>query len=144
MSMELPYLILSLYHEGIRMKYLNVYRVTADNLEEVNANAFLVKSIGMEGLPIKFISNKFFLGLVLYVAGGQDVIVNLFEKAQILDPALPPERTERRQVSLPSARFTFDIRMNTTSLVNYNYETDEQGRDIRLLVKKNFWMNKIV
>ena len=66
------------------------------------------------------------------------------EKAQILDPALPPERTERRQVSLPSARFTFDIRMNTTSLVNYNYETDEQGRDIRLLVKKNFWMNKIV
>ena len=145
MSMELPYLILSLHHKDTRKNLINVYRVTADNLEKVNANAFLVKSIGMEGLLIKFISNKFFLGLVLYVAGGQDVIVNLFEKAQILDPALPPERTERRQVRMPAARDAFDIKMNTTSLVYCKYETDEQGRDIKLLMKKNFWMNnKIV
>ena len=148
MSMELPYLILNLHHKDRGKNLINVYRVTADNLEKVNANASLVKSIGIKGYPMHIISNNFFLGFAHCAqgqAGGQDVIVNLFEKAQILDPAVPPERTERRQVRMPAARSAFDIKMNTTSLVYCKYETDEQGRDIKLLMKKNFWMNnKIV
>ena len=79
------------------------------------------------------------------------MLVNLFEKAQILDPALPPERTERRQVRMPTARYDCDIKMNTTSLVYIKYETDEQGSDLKFLdqdqdqylVKGNFWMNKV-
>ena len=58
MSMELPYLMLSLHHKDRRKNLINVYRVTADNLEKVNANASLVKSIGIKGYPTHIISKS--------------------------------------------------------------------------------------
>ena len=130
--MKLPYLILGLTHNSMM---INVYKVMAeDNAKEINADAYLVKSIGLGNGIGRFISNKFFLGWVDRVPS----IVNLFEKALLLDPAVPPEKTEMRQIRMPG--HACGVKMNTTSLVSVQDKMDEQGRLIeQLLVKKNFW-----
>ena len=139
-SMKLPYLILGL-NQARRVGLIKVYRVmTEDNPMEIKANAYLVKSIGMESGGVSFISNKFFLGWV--ECSGDETIVNLFEKSVLLDPAVPPENTERRQVRMPGWPST--VKMNTTSLVSLKCERDEQGRIIWLLLKKNFWTSNNV
>ena len=146
MSMELPYLILLSRDHDFRMNYISVYRVTADNLEEVNANAFMVKSIGIENYSfdcgMSFISNKFFLGCVQWLPNG--VFVNLFESALLFHPAVPPEKLERRQIRMPGIFFNFEVNMNSTSLVTVKYERDEQGKQIEQLVKRDFWMSNKV
>ena len=110
----------------------NVYRVmTEDNPMEINGNAYLVKSIDMEKSGASLISNKFFFGWVECLGENEsERIVNLFEKSVLLDPAVPPEKTERRQIRMP--RETGRVNMNTTSLVSVKTERDEQGRRIRL------------
>ena len=139
MSMKLPYLILGLNQASGRLRggMINVYRVmTEENPVEINANAYLVKSIGMEKAGWRFISNDGWIGWV-----GLNGIVNLFEKAMLLDPALPPEKIERRQVRMPGRPNT--VKINTTSIFSVKYERDEQGRIIPLLVKRNFWKDEI-
>lgn len=141
-SMKLPYLILGL-NQARGVGLIKVYRVmTEDNPMEIKANAYLVKSIGMWMWigGVSFISNKFFVGWV--ECSGDETIVNLFEKSVLLDPAVPPENTERRQVRMPGWPST--VKMNTTSLVSLKCERDEQGRIIWLLLKKNFWTSNNV
>ena len=83
----------------------------------------------------RFISNKFFLGCDCERDNyDNDSTVNIIEKALLLDPAVPPEKTEMRQIRMPG--HFCDVKMNTTSLVSVQDKMDEQGR---LLVKKNFW-----
>ena len=49
MSMKLPYLILVLRRPRMAGGSINVYRVmTEDNAKEIKADAYLVKSIGLE------------------------------------------------------------------------------------------------
>jgi len=138
MHMKLPYLILCMNQDFVRGSGLiNVYKVMTDNnAKEINADAYLVKSIGLEKEIERFISNKFFLGCDCDRDNyDNDSTVNLIEKALLLDPAVPPEKTEMRQIRMPGNNKN---NMNTTSLLSVQDEGYQQGRKIKLLVK-NFW-----
>ena len=88
----------------------------------------------MENGINRFILNKFILGFVHYDTGPAATTVNLFEKALLLDPTVPPEKTETRQIRMSG--HLDDVNMNTTSLVSIKGKRDEQGRMIKLLEHK--------
>ena len=69
-----------------------------------------------------------------------EYLITLVDKKEFFNRAIPPEETSRRQISVRAGDRRTRAVINTTSIVLSGVERDEQGRDLTLLVRKDFWM----
>ena len=113
-------------------------------MRDLNSAASVVKSISFNHcLPwCATISNRYFLGFGSYqeervgMGGG---FVTFFEKSTLFSDS---SATGESQIHLHTTNLPcHKVASNTTSLVFYREERDDQGRvKKRVLAKKDFWM----
>ena len=104
-------------------------------MRDLNSAASVVKSISFNhSLPWSgTLSNRYFLG---FQWGG---FVRFFEKSTLFSDS---SATEGIQIPLPATNLysPLQVAFNTTSIVSFRTEIDNQGSLITLLAKKDFWM----
>ena len=142
-AMKLPFLIFSLRDIVTGCASIKVFRLAADSgMEDINTVASLFKSIPLADnlMPIRrgIICNELFFGFVLDSYAEERLAVILTEKKALLDPAVPPLETERRQINLDGP--TRRVDMNTTSLVFGQDQRLGSGETGTLLLRNDFWM----
>ena len=144
MSMSLPFLV-TLRAQGSRNCIVQVFKVPT---EDIGTDISLLKSINIEGVgfinsPLKPFYSTFVVG-VLHSRQIVGPILQVFEKAKLLDVSVLQENVERREVELRAGRWPIGPQwpvcslssLNTTSLVYIKNRHHRQS-----LVKRDFWMS---
>ena len=96
-----------------------------------------MKSINIEGVGFDSSLLPFYSPLVVGVICSRQTvgpILQVFEKAKLLDESVLQENVERREVELGAGRWPSSL--NTTSLVYIKNRHHRQS-----LVKRDFWMS---
>ena len=147
MVMELPFLALILCKEDSygnnRTTSVKVYRMAEDKqMKDLSQAASLVKSISINNFwpMIGPLSNRHFVGFVHQEVGVRGGMGHVFKKSTLFSNS---SETGGIQIHLPTrttSLFSRQIALNTTSLVFYRREKDDEGRHYSVLAKKDFWM----
>ena len=144
MSMSLPFLFHFTFEaQGSRTcMVMQVFKVPTD--KDIGTDPSLLKSINIDGFLSPFLTpfhSTLVVG-VLYPGQTVGTILQVFEKAKLLDESVLQENVERREVELEAGRCPAWLSsLNTTSLVYI--KNDVQGWQLhrQSLVKRNFWMS---
>ena len=143
--MSLPFLFHFTFEaQGSRTcMVMQVFKVPTD--KDIGTDPSLLKSINIEGVGFDSSLLPFYSPLVVGVICSRQTvgpILQVFEKAKLLDESVLQENVERREVELEAGRCPAWLSsLNTTSLVYI--KNDVQGWQLhrQSLVKRNFWMS---
>ena len=140
MSVEFPHLIVFFNDNDLnhREALIKVYKM-GDSVPS------LVKTICFKGIScidVTAKANKPIIGVHTLDLDGQWYQIILFHMRDLYDREISPEETSRRQINIGGGnrRKRQLIAINTTSIVFVEVERDEQGRELKLLKRKDFWM----
>ena len=138
MSVEFPHLIVFFNDLNHREALIKVYKM-GDSVPS------LVKTICFKGIrciDVTAKANKPIIGVYTLDLDGQWYQIILFHMRDLYDREISPEETSRRQINIGGGnrRKRQLIAINTTSIVFVEVERDEQGRELKLLKRKDFWM----
>ena len=140
MSMEFPHLIVFFNNVNHREALIKVYKMgdSVPSLVPVKTICFKENYC----IDVTVMANKPIFGFATLVNDVYEII--LFHKRDLYDREISPEETSRRQIQLgggnKKVRAPYRAVINTTSIVFAKVERDEQGRELSLLMRKDFWM----
>ena len=138
MSVEFPHLLVFFNNWNHEEALIKVYTM-GDSVPSLVKTILFQRNKRDYCSDVTAMANKTTIGFLTYVKDVSHIF--LFNKRDLYDRRISPEETSRRPINIGGG-INRELRaaINTTSIVFARMERDEQGRELMLLMRNDFWM----